>query len=134
MRVVVHRDEAASNAQYDFVRFMIIRDQDSDGVAPIVAGLGGVLDQNDVLSPLNRTESTHYRVLYDKMFVLKDGAQSSWARKKFLRLSGRTTFSGAGGTVTDAVANHYYYVCFTTVGAVNTPKITLQTRMNYKDA
>lgn len=132
-RICVLRNTAASNTQYDLVRFVVIRDKDSNGIAPLWSGIGGVMEFVDVLSPLNRQESKRFRVLFDKMFVIKEAARTSWTRKKYIALSGTTTFQGAAATQANAEAGQLYYilVCDT---VSNRPKYTQITRFSYRDS
>ncbi len=127
-RMCVTRNASASTPQ--FVRFVIFRDKDSNGVLPVWSGTGGMFSQTSVLSPLNRAEG-RYRVVMDKLIPL-NAQRLTGQVKKYFRLSGRTTYSGGAATQVNAQQNQYYFFICTDVAA-NLPNFYLSLRFNYRD-
>ncbi len=130
-RMTVSRD-ASSGTKLEFVRIVIIKVKDADGIVPIWGAVGGVFESPSVLSPMNRAETNKFRVVLDKLITLSP-ERLTYFKKKYIRLSGKTTWDAASGTTATANANHYYLFIGTDIGGAFLPTFQLNMRMNYRD-
>ncbi len=121
----------SATTKVEFVRFVIIKDKDSNGVPPKWSPVGGVFDNATVITPMNRSEGSRFRVIYDALMPLNSDRLTA-QKKKYIRLSGRTTFQGPLATDSSLEGNQYWlFIATDTSGTL--PNFSLNLRINYRD-
>ncbi len=88
----------------------------------------------NVMSPLHRTNAERFKVLYDKTHTVDwTHGPTTIVRKKYIRLSGKTTYKGATALIADSDTGHYFWLV-TTSEATNRPTFEYNVRFSYTDS
>lgn len=121
----------------DMVRVMVVKDRSGQGSTPSVSD---ILQTNNIQSPLHRSNTERFHVLFDKTHVLTgyDAPRGTAmvSKKKYIRLSGTTSYKGSTALVGDSDTNHYWLLAMSqnvTSPSAGRPLIQGYTRFNYKD-
>jgi len=128
------------------IRHVILWDRGPAGLLPTI---GEIFDLNTstlgINHPYNRQQSDRFKILYDKVTIIKTLAQANTSNNYFvedkfvykkIRLGRQVKYSGNTGTISDLVSNALISVMFSDVAAANAHAagcIALY-RMYYKDA
>ncbi len=129
IRYAVRRALTSTN-ETDYVRIVIIRNSNPNGVDPLLQSV--FAPTLTVFSPLNRANADQFHVMYDKLHHLSDVGPGAVVKKKYIRLSRTTSFFGAGSTITQANKNSYHLFRFCDK-ADNFPVLDFNVVFNYKD-
>ncbi len=128
----------ASATGHSVVRLTLVKDRRTKRDA---AGARTFPTQNDlyasinIMSPLHRTNAERFKVLYDKTLIVNRalGGPVALARKKYIRLSGKTTYKGATSLIDDSDTGHYFWMLSTST-ATNRPTFEYHVRFSYTDS
>ncbi len=119
-----------ATATVTFVRFIIFKDIQSNGVLPTVAEL---LRGASVTSALNIVNGRRFTVLYDKLYSMDD-IKSHSSQAKVFRNLGSLKIRYLDSTANQAGAGtNALYVCAVSSEATNTPTIAFDFRLRFRD-
>ncbi len=126
-RYAVRRAIGSAN-EFDYVRIVVIKDEFTNGVAP---QWSSVFNSASVFAPMNRGNAARFKVMYDKLIVVSDTTRAV-TRKKYMRLSGTTSYFLSGNGTADVNKNSYWFFR-ATKSTGSFPVLDLDARINYKD-
>ncbi len=130
MRLGLRRAIGSSNS-FDWVRVTLFWDAETNGSSPLASSV--FEDGNNIFSALNRKQATRYRVVYDQMVGFSDTGPGIRVIKKYFRLSGTVTYSGATDDVGSA-DSHHLFLFIRGFNGSSFPTKQFYTRFNYKDS
>lgn len=151
LRATLTIEPGGAALQSTRVRLMLVKDKQPNGAGIAGADLfpAGVLAANRFYADYNRnTVPSRYQILWDKLFLLKQGVSGSTAagaivqvaqqaiymRKRF-KLKGFTKYNeGNAGTVADIISPAYQWVAFSSQAAAQMPLISISYDFLFKDA
>ncbi len=128
VRYNIRRAIGSSNT-VDDIRVVIFRDRETDGVLPFQSN---VFTNVTYYSPLNRIVAPRFKVMYDKIHRLTLLGPGAVTKKKYFKLSGRTTFGGVTADISEANDGHYMMYMLTPTTS-SFPHIDFTVRFNFKD-
>lgn len=116
-----------------FVRVLLVRDKDPEGLGPTVFADGagatgyGVLDNGtlgNTTAPYNYRPGDRYKVYFDRLFTFKPNSSSmsdSFHFKKSFNVHGmKTKYIDSGATFASVNVNGFYFLWFTNALATGT--------------
>ena len=119
---------------YTAIRFIVFIDNlEAKSALPTITD---VLSGSNVLSPLNKSNATRFRVLYDELITLSiygPGTQSGYFYKRFPPGTKYAEFQANTGAATDAGKGHIYVLQLSDSTAVDHPSSDFYSRVQYCD-
>jgi len=118
-------------------RLMIVKDSDSNGVIPTIAGAAEsiFLDFTARCTAQNSLTDKRFTVVYDRYFStnaqIYGSNNAGYVDSGKIKLSGVSTFRANAGNNTDAGKNQYYFVCV--VDDADTADINFRTELWFTD-
>lgn len=109
------------------VRFMVVSDNEDQGSIPAVTD---ILEVPNVISPLNHTNGTRFKVWYDKMYTMTQEGREVVDFKMFKKCQHHVKFSGPGGGNTREGNLYLLAICNS---STNFPSFSWYNRVRFID-
>lgn len=120
----------ASVLPFQWIRFMVIHDSQTNGTLPAVSS---ILQALSYLSPKNDANRQRYRTLHDKMYCLSQQGNPNIEDSYFMKLGDHTNYGlGNTGLIGDISTGAYYLVMISDAGT-NAPGAAWYNRLRFID-